>query len=87
MASGDNDDDLLKTIIDNCHLIDVMIRLKNESKKDLLSAIWNAAENCVYKRDREKTVSLMYAIKEVEDEWVVKEVEVEVEEGEDDELV
>lgn len=87
MASGDNDDDLLKTIIDNCHLIDVTIHLKNESKKDLLSALWNTAENCVYKRDREKAVSLMYAIKEVEDEWVVKEIEVEVEEDEDDELV
>lgn len=33
MASGDKDDDLLKTIIDNCHLIDVTIHLKNESKK------------------------------------------------------
>lgn len=32
-------------------------------------------------------MSLMYAIKDVEDEWVVKEIEVEVEEDEDDELV
>ena len=66
IVGGDDYDDLLKTIIDDCSLVDVTIRVKSDSEKYLKEALWSAAYTRVIKRDAEKSRTLIWAIKEME---------------------
>lgn len=66
IVGGDDYDDLLKTIIDDCNLADVTICVKSDSEKYLREALWGAAYTRVLKRDVEKSRTLMWAIKEME---------------------
>lgn len=66
IVDGDDYDDLLKNIIDDCSLVDVTIRVKNDDEKHLRETLWNAAYTGVLKRDVEKTRTLIWAIKEIE---------------------
>lgn len=68
IVDGDDYDDLLKTIIDDCSLVDVTIRVKNDSEKYLKEALWSAAYTRVIKRDAEKSRTLIWAIKDMETE-------------------
>ena len=66
IADGDDYDDLLKNIIDDCSLVDVTIRVKSDSEKYLKEALWGATYTRVLKRDVEKSRTLIWAIKEME---------------------
>lgn len=68
IVDGDDYDDLLKNIIDDCNLVDVTIRVKNDNEKYLKEALWGAAYTRVLKRDVEKSRTLIWAIKEMETE-------------------
>lgn len=63
---GDDYDDLIKTIVDDCSLVDVTIRVKNDSEKHLKDALWNAVYTRVIKRDVEASRTLIWATKEME---------------------
>lgn len=66
IVDGDDYDDLLKTIIDDCSLVDATIRVKNDDEKYLKEALWSAIYTRVLKRDVEKSRTLIWAIKEME---------------------
>lgn len=66
IVDGDDYDDLLKNIIDDCSLVDATIRVKNDSEKYLKEALWGATYTRVLKRDAEKSRTLIWAIKEME---------------------
>lgn len=66
IVDGDDYDDLLKTIIDDCSLVDATIRVKSDSEKYLKEALCGAAYTRVLKRDAEKSRTLIWAIKEME---------------------
>lgn len=66
IVNGDDYDDLIKTIVDDCSLVDVTIRVKSDSEKYLNEALWSAAYTRVLKRDAEKSRTLIWAIKEME---------------------
>ncbi len=66
IVDGDDYDDLIKTIVDDCSLVDVTIRVKNDSEKHLKEALWSAAYTRVIKRDAEKSRTLIWAIKDME---------------------
>lgn len=66
IVDGDDYDDLIKTIIDDCSLVDVTIRVKDDSEKYLREAFWSATYTRVLKRDVEKSRTLIWAIKEME---------------------
>lgn len=66
IVDGDDYDDLLKTIIDDCSLVDVTVRVKSDSEKYLKEALWGATYTRVLKRDAEKSRTLIWAIKEME---------------------
>lgn len=66
IMKGDDYDDLIKTIVDDCSLVDVTIRVKSDSEKYLKEALWSAAYTRVSKRDAEKSRTLIWAIKEME---------------------
>lgn len=66
IVGGDDYDDLLKTIIDDCNLGDVTICVKSDSEKYLREALWGATYTRVLKRDAEKSRTLIWAIKEME---------------------
>ena len=66
IVDGDDYDDLIKTIVDDCSLVDVTIRVKSDNEKYLKEALWGAAYTRVLKRDVEKSRTLIWAIKEME---------------------
>lgn len=66
IVDGDDYDDLMKSIIDDCSLVDVTIRVKNDDEKYLREALWSAVYTRVLKRDAEKSRTLIWAIKEME---------------------
>lgn len=66
IVDGDDYDDLIKKIIDDCNLVDVTIRVKNDSEKYLTEALWDATYTRVLKRDVEKSRTLIWAIKDME---------------------
>lgn len=68
IVDGDDYDDLLKTIIDDCNLVDVTIHVKGDSEKYLKEALWGATYTRVLKRDAEKSRTLIWAIKDMETE-------------------
>lgn len=68
IVDGDDYDDLIKTIVDDCSLVDVTIRIKSDSEKYLKEALWGAAYTRVIKRDAEKSRTLIWAIKDMEAE-------------------
>ena len=68
IVDGDDYDDLIKTIIDDCSLVDATIRVKNDSEKYLKEALWSAAYTRVIKRDAENSRTLIWAIKDMETE-------------------
>ena len=73
IVDGDDYGDLLKTIIDDCSLVDVTIRVKSDSEKYLMEALWSATYTRVLKRDAEKSRTLIWAIKEMEKEAMIDE--------------
>ena len=68
IVDGDDYDDLLKTIIDDCNLVDVTIHVKGDSEKYLKEALWGATYTRVLRRDAEKSRTLIWAIKDIEAE-------------------
>ena len=66
IVDGDDYDDLIKTIVDDCSLVDATIRVKSDSEKYLKDALWNAVYTRVIKRDVEASRTLIWAIKEME---------------------
>lgn len=66
IVDGDDYDDLIKTIVDDCSLVDVTIRVKSDSEKYLKDALWNAVYTRVIKRDVEASRTLIWDIKEME---------------------
>ena len=66
IVDGDDYDDLIKTIVDDCSLVDVTIRVKSDSEKYLKEALWSAVYTRVIKRDVETSRTLIWAIKEME---------------------
>lgn len=66
IVDGDDYDDLIKTIVDDCSLVDVTIRVKSDNEKYLKEALWNAVYTRVIKRDVETSRTLIWAIKEME---------------------
>ena len=66
IVDGDDYDDLIKTIVDDCSLVDVTIRVKSDSEKYLKDALWNAVYTRVIKRDVEASRTLIWATKEME---------------------
>ena len=66
IVDGDDYDDLLKTIIDDCSLVDATIRVKSDSEKYLKDALWSAVYTRVIKRDVEASRTLIWATKEME---------------------
>lgn len=66
IVDGDDYDDLIKTIVDDCSLVDVTIRVKSDNEKYLKEALWNAVYTRVVKRDVETSRTLIWAIKEME---------------------
>lgn len=66
IVDGDDYDDLIKTIVDDCSLVDATIRVKSDSEKYLKDALWNAVYARVIKRDVEASRTLIWAIKEME---------------------
>lgn len=68
IVDGDDYDDLIKTIVDDCSLVDVTIHVKSDSEKYLKEALWGAVYTRVIKRDAEKSRTLIWAIKDMEAE-------------------
>ena len=66
IVDGNDYDDLIKTIVDDCSLVDVTIRVKSDSEKYLKDALWNAVYTRVIKRDVEASRTLIWATKEME---------------------